>query len=300
MVSRTSDADADAAWDRHERMMTKQPAEVSSHLDRVAADEWDATLVDGCEDIDEADGYATADGASSDDDASVHSCLDEVDTGDSDVRPIPISHSKSPSWSAFGVVTLLLLLLLAACGYAMVAMGHSLLVTSPTMLPIATALLALSVLITVESLWATVLMLNGGVWHAKQRMALSPTESEYYAAADAVREAARVRALHHVTGPITDFEDSPSCIRQAANPCDREGQKHIDVRAHYLREQVRQSNAMMEYVSTEKQIADALSKNLPKPAFERHRASMGLELKAHAPPAPSKHVSWNTQLSSTR
>jgi hypothetical protein len=34
----------------------------------------------------------------------------------------------------------------------------------------------------------------------------------------------------------------------------------------------------MDYVSTEKRIADALSKNLPKPAFERHRASMGLEM----------------------
>jgi hypothetical protein len=57
----------------------------------------------------------------------------------------------------------------------------------------------------------------------------------------------------------------------------------------------------MECVSTDKQaIADALSKNLPKPAFERHRASMGLELKAHAPPASTKHVSWNTQLSTTR
>jgi hypothetical protein len=54
------------------------------------------------------------------------------------------------------------------------------------------------------------------------------------------------------------------------SPCDREGQKHIDVRAHYLREQVHQSNVTMECVSTEKQIADALSKNLPKPAFERH------------------------------
>jgi hypothetical protein len=139
-------------------------------------------------------------------------------------------------------------------------------------------------------------------------MALSSTgqsESEYYAAADAVREAARARALHHdlghVTGPITAFEDNQSCIRQAANPCDREGQKHIGVRAHYLREQVHQSNVTMEYMSTEKQIADALGKNLPKPAFERrHRASMGLELKAHAPPASTNHVSWNRQLSTTR
>ena len=67
-----------------------------------------------------------------------------------------------------------------------------------------------------------------------------------------------------------------SCIKQAANPCDREAQKHIDIRAHYLREQVHQNNATMDYVSTNEQIADALSKNLPKPAFEKLRHAMGL------------------------
>jgi hypothetical protein len=70
----------------------------------------------------------------------------------------------------------------------------------------------------------------------QQRMAQSSTESEYYAAADAVKEAARLRALHrdlgYVTGPITVWENNQSCIKQAANPCDREAQKHIDVRAH--------------------------------------------------------------------
>jgi hypothetical protein len=75
-------------------------------------------------------------------------------------------------------------------------------------------------------------------------MALSSTESEYHAVADAVREAARLRALHRdlgcETGPITVFEDNQSRIKQAANPCcdRREGQKHIGVRAHYLRERV--------------------------------------------------------------
>jgi hypothetical protein len=34
----------------------------------------------------------------------------------------------------------------------------------------------------------------------------------------------------------------------ATNPCDREAQKHIDVRAHYLREQVHQNNVTMNYV----------------------------------------------------
>jgi hypothetical protein len=61
-------------------------------------------------------------------------------------------------------------------------------------------------------------------------------------------------------------EDKQSCIKQAANPCDREAQKHIDVRVHYLREQVHQNNATMNYVSTHEQVAAALSKKIPKPA----------------------------------
>jgi hypothetical protein len=49
---------------------------------------------------------------------------------------------------------------------------HSLLVSSPA-LPIATIFLALAVLITVESLWATVLMLNDDVWHVDQSVCTS-------------------------------------------------------------------------------------------------------------------------------
>ena len=94
----------------------------------------------------------------------------------------------------------------------------------------------------------------------QQRLAQSSTESEYYAAAEAVKEAARTRALHHDlgyrTGPITVYEDNQSCIKQAENPCDREAQKHIDLRAHYLREQVHANNVKMVYVSTGEQVAD--------------------------------------------
>jgi hypothetical protein len=97
-----------------------------------------------------------------------------------------------------------------------------------------------------------------------------------------------------VTGPITVWEDNQSCIKQAASPCDREAQKHIDVRAHYLREQVHQNNATMNYVSTHLQIAGALSKNLPKPAFELHRDAMGLAFST-TPSHTKKHsVTWAT------
>jgi hypothetical protein len=97
---------------------------------------------------------------------------------------------------------------------------------------------------------------------------------------------------------FTVWEDNQSCIKQAANPCDREAQKHIDVRAHYLREQVHQNNVTMNYVSTHLQRAGALSKNLPKPAFELHRNAMGL---AFSTTTSHKHnsVTWANQLSTT-
>jgi hypothetical protein len=94
------------------------------------------------------------------------------------------------------------------------------------------------------------------------------------------------------------WEDNQSCIKQAANPCDREAQKHIDIRAHYLREQVHQNNVTMDYVSTNEQIADALSKNLPRPAFEKLRHAMGLAFST-TPSHKKNSVTWANQLSTT-
>jgi hypothetical protein len=85
-------------------------------------------------------GNTTAEDESDDDDASVHSCLESATADESPVCYTADSRSESSSWSALGVATLLTLILLATCGYTMVAMGHSLLVTSPA-LPIATIFL---------------------------------------------------------------------------------------------------------------------------------------------------------------
>jgi hypothetical protein len=95
------------------------------------------------------------------------------------------------------------------------------------------------------------------------------------------------------------WEDNQSCIKQEANPCDREAQKHIGVRAHYLREQVHQNNATMSYVLTHLQIAGALSKNLPKPAFELHRNAMGLAFSTTTSHKKNS-VTWAKQLPTAR
>jgi hypothetical protein len=173
MMTQTNSTNVDDAWNSHELSMTEQLVQVPTHSDHTTVDEWeDTSLADDGEEADDASGYTTAEDESGEDDASVYSCPETVDTDDSYVCSTADSRSESSSWSAFGVATLLALLLLASCGYTMVAMGHSVLITSPV-LSIATISLALAVLITVESLWATVLMLNCDIWHVDRSVCTS-------------------------------------------------------------------------------------------------------------------------------
>ena len=159
MMALSNSTHVDEAWDSHELSMVTQSVQASTDTDNTLVNEWeDTALTDDGDDTMDTSGYTTAEDESEDDANSVHSCR-EADTADE-----PTLSPDPSSWSALGVASLLTLVLLATCGYAMTAMGHSLLVSSPA-LPIATIFLALAVLTTVESLWATVLMLNDDVWH---------------------------------------------------------------------------------------------------------------------------------------
>ena len=52
--------------------------------------------------------------------------------------------------------------------------------------------------------------------------------------------------------------------------------KHIDVKYHYVRQVIETKNMDVVYVPTGEMVADTLTKGLPKPAFEKHRAGMGI------------------------
>ena len=47
--------------------------------------------------------------------------------------------------------------------------------------------------------------------------------------------------------------------------------KHMELKMHYVRERVQAGDVVMKYINTTKQRADILTKNLPKPAFEKIR-----------------------------
>lgn len=63
----------------------------------------------------------------------------------------------------------------------------------------------------------------------------------------------------------------------AKNPQFHTRTKHINIQHHYVREQVTAGNVALDYVPTDRQVADGLTKALSKDKFESFRRLIGLE-----------------------
>jgi hypothetical protein len=116
-------------------------------------------------------------------------------------------------------------------------------------------------------------MFGGGPvsWNSRLQptVALSTSEAEYMALCATVMEATYLKQLLFDIGidqskPITIYEDNQSCIAMARNPINHSRTKHINIRFHYVREQVKKETIKLEYLPTEGQVADMLTKGLPK------------------------------------
>ena len=75
-------------------------------------------------------------------------------------------------------------------------------------------------------------------------------------------------------GPTTLFVDSQAAMKAAANPIVSQRSKHIDIRYHYIREQLQAGVVKLEYVSTDDMTADCLTKPLAGPALLKHVEAM--------------------------
>ena len=81
------------------------------------------------------------------------------------------------------------------------------------------------------------------------------------------------------------------------NPANRERTRHVDTRVHYLRELVREGHVKLFKCAGPQNVADALTKCLPRPALSKHRQYMWgtripfsafyLSLKTGRPPTAS-------------
>ena len=100
-------------------------------------------------------------------------------------------------------------------------------------------------------------------WRSKRQsvVALSTTEAEYIAAVSAGQEAMSLRNLIAELGYLqksgtTIYMDNQSAIRVAKNPEHQSRIKHMDIRFHWLRQQVQHGHLNVEYVPTQDMAAD--------------------------------------------
>ena len=115
-------------------------------------------------------------------------------------------------------------------------------------------------------------------WYSrKQRsVTLSSVEAEYMAASQVACEAIWMRKIlvglfgFHLD-PTVIHCDNKSCIKLSINYVFHDRSKHIDIRYHHIRDCVQRKIMLLQYIPTEDQDADILTKALGRSKFEYHR-----------------------------
>jgi hypothetical protein len=75
---------------------------------------------------------------------------------------------------------------------------------------------------------------------------------------------------------ITILCDNKGTIDLSKNPVQHARTKHIEIRHHFLRDNVQKGNISIEKVSSEDKIADILTKPLKREPFNLLRLGLGL------------------------
>jgi len=131
-----------------------------------------------------------------------------------------------------------------------------------------------------------IFFLAGGpiAWQSSKQkvVALSSCEAEYIAAAAAACEAVWLaRLLAELTGGVVHatklMVDNKSAIALMKNPVHHDRSKHIDVKFHFIRECCDKKLIDVEFVGTELQLGDMLTKALGRTRFIELRGHIGMK-----------------------
>lgn len=123
---------------------------------------------------------------------------------------------------------------------------------------------------------------NGTIsWCSRKQkcISLSTTEAEYVAASTAVKELVWLERLfkellNDKLDVVRFFMDNQSAIRLVKNPEFHEKSKHIDIRYHFIRSKFEEKLFTLEYLPSEKMIADIFTKALCFKRFDELRKLM--------------------------
>ena len=137
-----------------------------------------------------------------------------------------------------------------------------------------------------KSISGYVFMQNGGAisWSSRKQktVALSTAEAEYLALSNASQECMWLRQLqrelnYSTSTPTIIYEDNQATIAMAKNPKFHGRAKHIDIRHHFIREQVAQGTLEIKYCPTTEMVADFMTKGLSCEKFVKQRVNSGLQ-----------------------
>ncbi|KMQ85184.1 integrase core domain protein [Lasius niger] len=137
---------------------------------------------------------------------------------------------------------------------------------------------------TRKSTSGLVLILANGpvVWTSQQQqiVARSTTEAEYVAAAEATKQVLWLRNLLKSIdidqSTTTLYVDNQGALKIVENQEHHRRTKHIDVRYHLIRDHTMKKDITVDYVPSEEQLADILTKRLPRDTFTRLRSQLGM------------------------
>jgi len=72
-------------------------------------------------------------------------------------------------------------------------------------------------------------------------------------------------------GPPVIFGDNQGAIALSKNPVNRQRSKHIDVRYHFIRDEINNGKVVVQYCPTADMVADIMTKPVTKAKLENFR-----------------------------
>ena len=104
-------------------------------------------------------------------------------------------------------------------------------------------------------------------------VSLSTAEAEYVALSLCVQEVLWAKSLLlemkiKIDNPVVVYEDNQGAIAIAKNEGYQSRAKHIDIRYHFIRDQVKTKVIQLHYIKTELQLADFLTKAISTKKFQ--------------------------------
>ena len=133
-----------------------------------------------------------------------------------------------------------------------------------------------------------VFILNGGAvsWKSSKQstVADSTTEAEYIAAVEAAKEAIWIKKFITELGVVPNcakaidiYCDNNGAIAQSKEPSSKPRSKHVLGKFHVIRDYVERGDVKLCKIHTDDNIADPLTKPLPRPKHDSHTRAKGIK-----------------------